>query len=301
MPYPLMCVRTARAVLLALALVFAQTSGDSALAQSPTRLLDQVALEVTSVEDSSHYLLYRYRLRNSVSSVSGVAGISLDLSAQRGTGVLKLPSTGRFVHGAEAGVGPISDHVPVRVINPEGWTSGLARRNAILSWGPREGYESPNGIVVAFADDSAPPGGSKQGFGLRSPFLPGVRRFSAEPTLASCCSGSRGEYPVPGHFRVSGFTVAPTVRPQDMTIKVLLDDLQETCGELRWITDGAVCGRFRSTLEPVSGRQADPEASRTALRTARGELEAQHGSAKPVNDNAYWLLRVNAEYLLAHM
>ena len=142
MPYPLMCVRTARAVLLALALVFAQTSGDSALAQSPTRLLDQVALEVTSVEDSSHYLLYRYRLRNSVSSVSGVAGISLDLSAQRGTGVLKLPSTGRFVHGAEAGVGPISDHVPVGVINPEGWTSGLARRNAILSWGPREGEDA---------------------------------------------------------------------------------------------------------------------------------------------------------------
>ena len=305
MPYALMCGRTAKAVLLTLALVLGQTSGDGALAQSPTRLLNQVALEVTSVEDSSHYLLYRYRLRNSVSSVSGVAGINLDLSAQRGTGVLGLPSTGRFVHGAEAGVGPISDHVPVGVINPEGWTSGLARRNAILSWGPREGYESPNGIVVAFADDSASPGGSKEGFGLRSPFLPGVRRFSAEPTLASCCSqyrpGSHGEYPVPGHFRVSGFTVAPTVRPQDMTIKVLLDDLQQTCGELRWITDGAVCSRFRSTLEPVSGRQADPEASRTALRTVRGELEAQHGSAKPVNDNAYWLLKVNAEYLLAYM
>ncbi len=86
-----------------------------------------------------------------------------------------------------------------------------------------------------------------------------------------------------------------------MTIKVLLDDLQQTCGELRWITDGAVCSRFRSTLEPVSGRQADPEASRTALRTVRGELEAQHVLAKPVNDNAYWLLKVNAEYLLAYM
>lgn len=307
MPFLLMCARTARAVPVILSLVVAQPFGRRALAQSPARLLDQVVFELTSVEDSSQYFVYRYRIRNPVSSKSGVAGISVELSAPPGTGATTLPSTGRYVHGADAGVGPISDHVPVGVINPPGWTSGLARRNAILSWAPREGYYSPNGPAVAFSEDSAPPGGSREGFGLRSPFLLGPRRFSARPTLASCCSANKldahGDYLMPGQFRVGGYTAAPTVRPQDMSLAVVQSNLQQACASLGWIRDGALCSNLRSKLEQAVGalRRDDSQAAKGSLRLAIDELEAQHGSGKPVNDNAYWLLKANAAYLLAHM
>ena len=38
-----------------------------------------------------------------------------------------------------------------------------------------------------------------------------------------------------------------------------------------------------------------------SLRAFLAELDARHGPGMPVSDNAYWLLKVNGEYLLAHM
>jgi len=46
--------------------------------------------------------------------------------------------------------------------------------------------------------------------------------------------------------------------------------------------------------------QADRIGARAELRRFLSELEAQHG-AGPVNDNAYWLLKVNAEFLLRRL
>jgi len=295
-----------RALALATSLALTQVSGRGALAQAPIRLLDQVVLEVTGVEDSAQYLVYRYRVLNSASSRSGVAGISLDLSAPRGTGFTILPSTGPYMDGAAMGVGPVTDHVPVGIIEPDGWKAALMR-NAILNWYPFEGYLTENGTAAPFSKDSAPPGGSKEGFGLRSPFLAAIRRFSAEPTLASCCSrptaGSpEGEYPPPGAFRVRRFTVAPTVPPQDMGLRLVQADLQQTCGPLRWIADGAVCRSLRSNLaRAIASQQGDRSAAVSSLRTFLSELEGNHGPGKPVNDNAYWLLKVNGEYLLKQM
>lgn len=97
--------------------------------------------------------------------------------------------------------------------------------------------------------------------------------------------------------------MAPMVRPQDMSLKVVQSHLQQVCGSLRWIPDGAVCGSLRSKLEPAIGalQRGDGQAAKGSLRAVLDELEAQHGPGKPVNDNAYWLLKVNGAYLLAHM
>lgn len=149
------------------------------------------------------------------------------------------------------------------------------------------------------------PGAVKNGFGVRSPYLLGVRRFAAIPTEQSCCSkpNAQGELPNSFAFRVTSFTVAPTVRRQDMSLTVVEADLRQVCGPLRWVRDGAVCGRLRSSLEQASTafKRDGGRSGRERLRAFLAELEAQHGPEKPVNDNAYWLLKVNAEYLLAHM
>ena len=139
---------------------------------------------------------------------------------------------------------------------------------------------------------------------LRSPYLPGIRPFKAQPTFQSCCTepNAQGEYPLPTEFLVPGFTVAPTVRPQDMSLKLVQSNLQQTCGPLRWITNSAVCGGLRSDLlRAIASQQRDRSAAVSSLRTFLSELEANHGPGKPVTDNAYWLLKVNVEYLLKQM
>ncbi|OLD93149.1 MAG: hypothetical protein AUG79_12505 [Gemmatimonadetes bacterium 13_1_20CM_4_69_16] len=92
------------------------------------------------------------------------------------------------------------------------------------------------------------------------------------------------------------------MRPPDMSLAIVRSDLQQTCGPLRWIADGAVCGRLRSNLEQaIASQQGDRAATTGSLPAFLAELDAQHGPGKPVSDNAYWLLKVNGEYLLAHM
>src|SRR5206468_2452816 len=248
-------------------------------------------VRVDGVADSGAYLVYAYRVTNSRESLGGTAIISLDVSAPRGTGFPTLPATGRFMHGAgfpNADLRRFRDHVPVGAISPANWMTFLTR-DATLDWfGTHGGFE---GDV-----DSIAPGDSLVGLALRSPYLPGIRQSWGTPTFRSCCTQPRApgrssepENPNPSEFKISGWTVGPTVRPQDLTLATVRADLRQACGPLHWITDGAICGRLQSQLASAT------------LRAFVDEVEAQHGAGKPVNDNAYWLLKVNAEYLLAHM
>jgi hypothetical protein len=265
-------------------------------------LLGPVHFDLEAVADSTEYLIYRYRIINPFVSRGGVAGIRLDLSAPAGTGRIRLPFTGELGHG---GGGP-ADHVPVGGIGPEHWWMQVLY-NALFDW-----YAADVGVVVndsgvSASADSAAPGTAKEGFGLRSPYLPGVRRFSADPTYQSCCSKpipdtEEHEYPSPSDFRVHGFTVAPTVRPQDMSLDILASDLRQVCGNLHWISDQSVCRSLRTNLDQAAAafRQHDHAGLVTALSAFLDQLEQRHGVSGPVNDNAYWLLKVNGEYLRAH-
>ena len=88
-----------------------------------------------------------------------------------------------------------------------------------------------------------------------------------------------------------------------MTLDLVRADLAQACGALRWILDGAVCGPLQATLAraAAAAQRGERSAATDALRGFVDVLDAPHGPGKPVNDNAYWLLKVNAEYLLAHM
>jgi len=285
------------------ALLAAQSAWDRAQSQSTRPILDAVRFEVTAVTDSAQYLLYEYRIVISTSSRGGVAGLSVDLSAPLGTGLITLPFTGDLQRSDGGPHAP--DHVPVGGIAPDRWKMMVVYYRAHLDWYAADFGVVTNGTGLPASADSAPPGGSKAGFGLRSSYLPGIRRFSAHPTYQSCCTqpNDRGEYPNPSFFPATGFTVAPTVRPQDMGLSVVQSDLQRVCGSLRWITDGAVCGSLRSKLKQATQalQRSDSKDVKGSLRAFLAELDARHGPGMPVSDNAYWLLKVNGEYLLAHM
>ncbi len=275
-----------------------QVWSNRAQAQSLPRILDTVRLDLTAVVDSSAYLVYQYYLANSASSHGGVAVVKVDLSARAGTGHDTLPFTGSLGPGRT----DVADHVPFGAMAPNRWQMFVTYDGA-LEWAVYEVLLTEKTAPVSF--DSVPAGGVKSGFGVRSPYLPGVRRFSAMPTEQSCClkPNDQGELPSPFFFPVRGRTVAATVRPQDMTLTILGEDLEQACGLLHWITEAALCDRLRSALErAVAPRpRSDAAATKGSLRAFLAELEAQHGTGKPVNDNAYWLLKVNGEFLLAHM
>ncbi len=294
--------RTYRALGAGLYLVVVQATSHPAEAQSTRRVLDNVRFDVAAVTDSAVYLRYDYRIVNPASSHGGVSGVRVDLSAPLGTERVTLPSTGDLEQNS---LGGESAHVPVGLMAPERWRMTVLPYNAHAYWYAADYGVVVNGFGLPASADSASAGGSKDGFGLRSPYLPGIRPFMAEPTFESCCMkpNARGEYPAPSDFPVRGFTVAPTVRPQDMNLDVLSHDVQQICGTLRWISDSAFCGRLRAGLERASAalKRSDHAGAKGMLRAFLAEVEEQHGPARPVNDNAYWLLKVNAEYLLAHM
>ncbi len=293
--------RTYRALGAGWCFLIVQATSHPAEAQSTRRVLDNVRFEVAAVTDSAQYLLYQYRIVNPASSHGGVGGVRVDLSAPLGTKRVDLPSTGELERNSSPSE---LDHVPVGLIGPERWRMTVLPYNAYVYWYAADYGVVVNGVGLPASADSAPAGESKDGFGLRSPYLPGIRRFEAQPTFQSCCTepNAQGEYPLPTEFPVPGFTVAPTVRPQDMSLRLVQSDLQQTCGPLRWIADGAVCRSLRSNLaRAIASQQGDRSAAVSSLRTFLSELEGSHGAGKPVTDNAYWLLKVNGEYLLKQM
>jgi hypothetical protein len=88
-----------------------------------------------------------------------------------------------------------------------------------------------------------------------------------------------------------------------VSIYVLQAFQARTCADLQWITDAGLCaslgarlGRARQALT-----QANRIGARAELRSFLSELEARHGAGLPVNDNAYWLLKVNAESMVRRL
>lgn len=81
--------------------------------------------------------------------------------------------------------------------------------------------------------------------------------------------------------------------------------LSRSCGELGWIEHDGICQSLRAKLDAASRSLAagDSDAAADQLRSFIAELDAQHGPqpGKHVGDDAYWLLRPNAEFILAEM
>lgn len=79
-------------------------------------------------------------------------------------------------------------------------------------------------------------------------------------------------------------------------------DRAQVC-TLGWITDQGVCATLGNTLDQARQAlsQGDNAGARTRLQDFLATLEAQHGAGLAVNDNAYWLLKVNAEFVLDHL
>jgi hypothetical protein len=265
------------------------------------RYLDRVSLTVRTISTVDGHLIYNYRFGNAATSRASVASLALDLSAPLGTGHEWLPEAGPARHrlpGRQTAT-PL-DHVPAGPISPERWTAVIDIDGQLRWWGI-EGAPPMDTDTIA-------PGRSLDGFGVRSTYLPGIRDFFAKPSWQSCCAkpipGSvDGEHPDPDEFLAVGRTVAPTRAPSE-----LADPVRAIALIRRDVAAGYGLGWIPGGLRVVFGVHLDAAGAAAVSRdnTAVGrqldallkELETYRGR---LNDNAYWLLRINAQYVRDQM
>lgn len=289
-------------------LLYAMIAGRPVFAQQdvfPDVTIAGSAADCIAIAPNGGFWEYRYRVLNPPTSDAGIAAFRLDVGAPLGTHPAMLPTNGVFLADAtRTAVDASAGHVPVGFDVPERWRAMIHGDGWGEWWGPGDGL---------IALDAVAPGASREDFGLRSTYLPGIRSVILLPEYPyMCCSYPVGDPRNAGvevkraeDFQVRGFTVGPAYAPQEMNLELLSALLGRSCYDVGWITNQGVCRSLEAKLDAAVralGRgQAD--AARGQLRSFLEELDAQHGPrpGKHVGDNAYWLLKINVEYVAGRM
>ena len=257
--------------------------------------LGGVQLDATSVADSTSYLFYSYAVRNPASSTWGLSAVEIDIGASSGTPD-NLASTGNLFDFTTSDAAQAS-HAEVGPSSPAGWHAILSREGT-LTWA------APSSAVQS--TDSIAPGGSKSGFAIRSSYLPGISGVVGLPTVESCCleptDSLDGEfiYPGPEQLAASGWTIAPRYMPFEVTLDLLQSQRTAVCTNPLWIDDALLCAELADSLDAADTRLAsgDNTGARTALEGVLAILDAEREPTGPIEDNAYWLLRLNTVHVL---
>jgi hypothetical protein len=182
----------------------------------------------------------------------------------------------------------------------ENWdTSTTYKTLAVASWG--------------ILDALPPPGTATPPLVFEALGLPGIVTYWAMGWFPVPAYNPEDEPPPPMSPReaitastVQGLAVGVEPFPNDRSagnlLTRLLSSTDQSCGSLAWITSATVCTSLKGKLQQASQAltQGDDNAARTQLQSFLTELDAQHDAqgTLPVKDNAYWLLKVNAEYVL---
>lgn len=276
--------------------------GGPGVGHGQTSTLASFVVEVESLADSTQYLVYRYRFANPSSNSGGATTIDLTVSSLSSSPSQLLVSTGQLLDYSEPLSPDVSatPFVPIGVITPVGWKSILST-SAEVSWYQGGGF---------LTEDSIAPGAAVSGFGLRSPFLPGIRDAFVEPTWRSCCSEPMEpleENPERIHADPSGMalrvmTIGPTHDPAEFAdftagIQIILLDAARACSDLSWINSVGACDDIQSNLSAAASAIASAtwQDARDALTTVLNTLAAHEGGV--VNANALNLLGVNSRFL----
>jgi hypothetical protein len=181
---------------------------------------------------------------------------------------------------------------------PTGWYAVLSR-DAQVTWAIPGGASS--------TADSVPPGDTISGFILRSTYLPGLTTVEAFPTIESCCQEPLDtadgvfQYALPGGFRATGVSTAPRYIPSEVTLDLLQSQLSAVCDDPLWIDDSSLCSQLADSLDATESRLAssDNVGAGTALDGVLSILDAEREPSGPIEDNAYWLVSLNAAHVLS--
>jgi len=259
-----------------------------------TNSLGEVEYELVEVADSGSYFVYSYVLKNPASSTWGLHAAIMDISASSGTPA-SLPATGPF-EDLVAAMGGATPHAEVGPISPTGWGAIMDTRAGLL-------WSAPSSVTTS--SDSIAPGDSLAGFGLRSSYLPGLRRMQYEPTVESCCQEPIATTPeifwaLPHGYTVEGWSVGPRYLPEEIDIDLLQSQLSAVCTDPLWIDDSALCTEFGNLLD-LAENEADESNFYGAAAVLSNLLQRVNAEEQEMHSNAYWLLSRNLEQARANL
>lgn len=200
--------------------------------------------------------------------------------------------------------------------SPYGW--GNLKENTIpkndllrgAKWYATYADDDPRGNEIPTDDseekpspNSIKPGFSKNGFALKSHNLPGICEFFCQGFIQP---PDMYDYPddfVPPPYRDRVF-VGKTVGPVEVLNKTSenllnrLKQLKDSCPTFGWITKPGIVNSLNVKLHAAI-KNLEKGKTKTAINELEAfihELDAQKG--KGIDDNAYALLKPNAEYLI---
>jgi len=156
------------------------------------------------------------------------------------------------------------------------------------------------------------PGVSRPGFELRARGLPGVARFWVEgrydaPTVSPADEDRVAEAPRVEDNSFTGLTIgieSVDIPAASGLLARLRGLVTRSCG-LHWVTTEGVCHSLEVKLDQAQAslERGNAAAARAQLEAFLNELDAQHGPepGKHVTDNGFWLLKINAAYVVSRL
>ena len=237
--------------------------------------------------DGAHVYSYTIRNKRSVGSLQGIGLMEMVCPPRAFTSVVRTEGWDGSARGPSARTLG-RDHCVFLVTDDAGILPGEAR----------EGIELATQWLPAISSGNF--------WGLAEPFqFPPEEQAEHAPELHNLIRMVDGV----GGGWVRSDLVSPGRDPAQYTnpmtlLRAISGDLSQAC-TLAWITNGGVCRSLQVKLSHAETSLQGQKVSttRNELESFLAELDAQHGPqpGKHVNENAYWLLRTNVEYLLSRL
>ncbi len=269
-------------------------------------------------DSASDVFAYAYSLSNSPQSVGRIGSFNVDISTMPNGASLRSDGLVNSSTGYQGfgGATKLADQVtnatiPVGFLSqPLGWSSGPTALLAASWYAP----VSPSAPIT--------PGQSGGPFVLTSHGVPGIRRYIAKPVYNPRKFFSQGiddvsvdeaqqivdlDKAIRQAISSVGYTVGPVQPPSLTEIGQLLDflaALKHQAASLGWIygpgSDGIVQSLdAKLTAAKASAASGDDKTSINQLNAFINELQAQHG--KHLNDNAYYMLLPDAQFVISKL
>jgi hypothetical protein len=88
---------------------------------------------------------------------------------------------------------------------------------------------------------------------------------------------------------------------EEVDLDLLQSQLVDVCDDPLWIDDSPLCTELTDSLDATESRlgSSDNAGARAALEGVLTILGAEREPSGPIEDNAYWLLHLNAAYILS--
>jgi hypothetical protein len=261
-------------------------------------VLKNVEVDTSIIFSTGDIFTYSYIIVNPASNSGKIEAVKIDIS--RATGTVALASEGITSDNSaiETTVNR-SSVIPVGFRSPSKWIAA-ASDDQTARWG-----------AIA-AESQIAPGKMQGNFILQTRGLPGVRTVTLQPEFIQTHVDEASEEDVvrlksiEEQTKFNTITIGPDA-PKSLEPTLLIDRLSALTHQavsLGWIfgpgSDGianSLDAKLASAKDSVS--RGNNTAAKKQLNALINDLDAQRG--KHVNDNAYFLLKTNAQFIISKL